>query len=80
MRLDEESRVKFATLPLSQSEGGWGNKNTWPVDHLDGGFHGVCFKWNDENPPPVKNHIDIMRDWGYTRWLVEKGRQARVGG
>jgi hypothetical protein len=46
---------------------------------LDGGFHGVCFQWDDANPPPVKDHIDIMREWGYTRWLVEKGGQARVG-
>jgi len=79
MRLDEESRVKFAELPLSQSKGGWGSKNTWPVDHLDGGFHGVCFQWDDANPPPVKDHIDIMREWGYTKWLVETGKRARGG-
>ena len=22
-----------------------------------------------QNPPPIKDHMDLMREWGYTRWL-----------
>jgi hypothetical protein len=79
MKLDVWARDTFRMLSLPQSEGGYGNKNTWPVDHLDGGFYGVCFKWDDENPPPIKDHMDLMREWGYTRWLISRSGPASEG-
>jgi hypothetical protein len=55
MTLSDEARDTFAMLSVSQSEGR--SKNTWPVDHLDEGFFGVCFQWDDANPPRVMEFI-----------------------
>jgi hypothetical protein len=48
------------------------------VTHLLGGFHGVKFKWNDDDPPPVKSHVDIMREWAYARWWVDQGKKLQA--
>jgi hypothetical protein len=79
MTLDPETRLHFERMHLPIEQGGHGSKKTWPVTHLLGGFHGTKFTWDDENPPPVKSHVDIMREWAYARWWVDQGKKVRGG-
>ena len=49
----------------------------WVMDHLQAGFHGTRFKWDDADPPAVMDYKDVLRAWGYTRWVTFQGGEGK---